>query len=112
MLCFIVQSVKNEVNIPVLKKLVEDLYSVTVDMTTKRKHTLVIFCPYIVVLKQLVLLIVVHSPDVPVVRRFRRHTIAGKFTCGRPRLSLGRLIRRAVTMVLSDDLVVGEDHLV
>ena len=32
---------KNEVNIPVLKKLVEDLYSVTVDMTTKRKHTLV-----------------------------------------------------------------------
>lgn len=35
------QTVKNEVNIPVLKKLVDDLYSVTVDMTTKRKHTLV-----------------------------------------------------------------------
>ena len=33
---------KNEVNIPVLKKLVEDLYPVTVDMTTKRKHTLVL----------------------------------------------------------------------
>ncbi|CAG5134076.1 unnamed protein product, partial [Candidula unifasciata] len=31
---------KNEVNIPVLKKLAEDLYSVTVDMATKRKHTL------------------------------------------------------------------------
>ncbi|KAK7496521.1 hypothetical protein BaRGS_00012173, partial [Batillaria attramentaria] len=36
-------AVKNEVNIPVLKKLVEDLYSVTVDMTTKRKHTLHLF---------------------------------------------------------------------
>ncbi|XP_076468272.1 protein furry-like isoform X4 [Babylonia areolata] len=36
-------TVKNEVNIPVLKKLVEDLYSVTVDMTTKRKHTLHLF---------------------------------------------------------------------
>ena len=32
---------KNEVNIPVLKKLVDDLYSPTVDMTAKRKHTLV-----------------------------------------------------------------------
>ncbi|BFZ15206.1 hypothetical protein BsWGS_18245 [Bradybaena similaris] len=31
---------KNEVNIPVLKKLAEDLYAVTVDMATKRKHTL------------------------------------------------------------------------
>ena len=39
--CCVFQTVKNEVNIPVLKKLVEDLYSVTVDMTTKRKHTLV-----------------------------------------------------------------------
>ena len=39
--CCAFQTVKNEVNIPVLKKLVEDLYSVTVDMTTKRKHTLV-----------------------------------------------------------------------
>ncbi|XP_025086109.1 protein furry homolog isoform X4 [Pomacea canaliculata] len=36
-------TVKNEVNIPVLKKLVDDLYSVTVDMTTKRKHTLHLF---------------------------------------------------------------------
>ncbi|XP_070197468.1 protein furry-like isoform X3 [Littorina saxatilis] len=36
-------TVKNEVNIPVLKKLVEDLYPVTVDMTTKRKHTLHLF---------------------------------------------------------------------
>ncbi|KAK3798079.1 hypothetical protein RRG08_034635 [Elysia crispata] len=33
-------TVKNEVNIPVLKKLVDDLYSPTVDMTAKRKHTL------------------------------------------------------------------------
>nr|AOV18883.1 furry [Lymnaea stagnalis] len=36
-------TVKNEVNIPVLKKLAEDLYSVTVDMATKRKHTLHLF---------------------------------------------------------------------
>ncbi|XP_012945432.1 protein furry homolog isoform X2 [Aplysia californica] len=36
-------TVKNEVNIPVLKKLVEDLYTVTVDMATKRKHTLHLF---------------------------------------------------------------------
>ncbi|XP_059157209.1 protein furry homolog isoform X2 [Physella acuta] len=36
-------TVKNEVNIPVLKKLAEDLYSFTVDMATKRKHTLHLF---------------------------------------------------------------------
>ncbi|KAK6976868.1 protein furry, partial [Biomphalaria glabrata] len=36
-------TVKNEVNIPVLKKLAEDLYSVTVDMATRRKHTLHLF---------------------------------------------------------------------
>ncbi|XP_014783664.1 protein furry, partial [Octopus bimaculoides] len=34
---------KNEVNVPVLKNFVEMLYSTTIDMTTKKKHTLHLF---------------------------------------------------------------------
>ena len=40
---YLPQTVNTEVNIPVLKKLVEDLYSPTCDLSTKRKHTLHLF---------------------------------------------------------------------
>ena len=37
----IFQVVKNEVNVPVLKNFVEMLYSATLDMANKKKHSLV-----------------------------------------------------------------------
>ncbi|XP_041356858.1 protein furry-like isoform X3 [Gigantopelta aegis] len=39
----VASTAKNEVNVPVLKNFVEMLYSLTIDMTTKRKHTLHLF---------------------------------------------------------------------
>ena len=38
---FSFQTAKNEVNVPVLKNLVDTLYTPVVDMTMKKKHTFV-----------------------------------------------------------------------
>lgn len=40
---FLLQTVKNEVNVPCLKNFVEMLYSQTLDMCTKSKHRLALF---------------------------------------------------------------------
>ena len=40
---FILQTVKNEVNVPCLKNFVEMLYSHTLDASTKSKHRLALF---------------------------------------------------------------------
>ena len=38
---FCIQVVKNEVNVPVLKIFVENMYNATLDVSTKKKHNLV-----------------------------------------------------------------------
>lgn len=43
LLWFLLQTVKNEVNVPCLKNFVEMLYSQTLDMCTKSKHRLALF---------------------------------------------------------------------
>lgn len=41
-LCYIpVQSVKNEVNVPCLRNFVESLYDTTLDLSSRKKHSLV-----------------------------------------------------------------------
>lgn len=48
MLCFffLVQTVKNEVNVPCLRNFVESLYDITLDLSSRKKHSLVSFSLY------------------------------------------------------------------
>lgn len=40
------QTVKNEVNVPCLRNFVESLYDTTLDLSSRKKHSLVSFSPY------------------------------------------------------------------
>lgn len=45
-LFFLHQTVKNEVNVPCLRNFVESLYDTTLDLSSRKKHSLVNFSSY------------------------------------------------------------------
>lgn len=42
----LLQTVKNEVNVPCLRNFVESLYDITLDLSSRKKHSLVSFSLY------------------------------------------------------------------